>query len=142
MKQNMKVASYKTFNKNFFLNSVLNDFASAIFPNKLKLSVKSFLSFYHFIYFLPMKRVQDTCFKNSLVVLQFSFLRRHKSKMIFDQTTPVNSDRKCKMSKILSSAQRQLCSSRNSILLQVTRFIQLVHRQNMETSAEIFFIPA
>ena len=34
----MKVASYKTFNKNFFLNSVVNDFASAIFPNKLKLS--------------------------------------------------------------------------------------------------------
>ena len=26
-----------------------------------------------FFYFLPMKRVQDTCFKNSLVVLQFSF---------------------------------------------------------------------
>ena len=26
-----------------------------------------------FFYFLPMKRVQDTCFKSSLVVLQFSF---------------------------------------------------------------------
>ena len=29
----------------------------------------------------------------------------------------------------------------NSILLQVTRCIQLVHRQNMETSAEIFLTP-
>ena len=34
----MKVASYKTFNKNFFLNSVMNDFALVIFPNKLKLT--------------------------------------------------------------------------------------------------------
>ena len=45
--------------------------------------------------------------------------------------------------KDLFSAQRlQQYSSRNSILLQVTWCIQLVHGQNIETSAEIFFIPA
>ena len=72
-----------------------------------------------------------------------SFCVATSQNMIFDQTTPVNGDRKCKMSKILSSEQRlQQCSSGNSILLQVTRCIQLVHRQNMETSAEIFYIPA
>ena len=52
-----------------------------------------------FLLFFPRKRVSDTCFKNSLVVLQFSFLRRHKPKMIFDQTNPVNSDRKCKFQR-------------------------------------------
>ena len=58
--------------------------------------------------------------------------------MIFGQTTPVNSDRKCQF-QILSGVQRlQQCRSRNSLLLQVTRCIQLVHRQNMETSAGIF----
>ena len=36
-----------------------------------------------FFYFLPMKRVKDTCFKDSLVAIQFSFLGRHKPKIIF-----------------------------------------------------------
>ena len=59
----MKVASYKNFNKNFFLNSVVNDFASAIFPNKLKLSgpldfpsEKSFLLFYYFNLFFAHEK--------------------------------------------------------------------------------------
>ena len=34
----MKVAHTKTFNKNFSLKSVENDFALAIFPNKLELT--------------------------------------------------------------------------------------------------------
>ena len=37
----MKVASYKTFNKKFFLNSVMNDFELVIFLNKLKLTTKT-----------------------------------------------------------------------------------------------------
>ena len=44
IKWNMKVASYKTFNKNFSLKSVVNDFALAIFPNKLKLTTYRSLS--------------------------------------------------------------------------------------------------
>ena len=36
-----------------------------------------------FFDFLPMKRVKDTCFKDSLVAIQFSYLGRHKPKIIF-----------------------------------------------------------
>ena len=95
-------------------------------------------------YFLPMKMVLDTCFKNSLVVLQFSFFfASPQAKNHFWPDPPCEYRSKVSISKILSSAQRlHQFSSRNSILLQVTRCIQLVHRQNMETSAEIFFIPA
>ena len=96
-----------------------------------------------FSYFLLMKRVQGTCFKNSLVVLQFSFFASPQAKNHFWPDHLCEQRSKVSISKILSSAQRlQQCSSRNSILLQVTRCIQVVHRQNMETSAEIFFIPA
>ena len=96
-----------------------------------------------FFYFLPMKMVKDTCFKNSLFVLQLSFFASPQAKNDFWPDHPCEQRSKVSISKILSSAQRlQQFSSRNSILLQVTRCIQLVHRQNMETSAEIFFIPA
>ena len=43
----------------------------------------------------------------------------------------------------MSSAQQlPYYNLRNSILLQATRCIQVVHGQNMETSLEIFFKPA
>ena len=38
----MKVASYKNVSKNFFSESVVNDFALTSFPNKLKLIKKAF----------------------------------------------------------------------------------------------------
>ena len=52
-----------------------------------------------FFYFLPMKRVQGTCIKNSLAVLQFSFFASPQAKMIFGMTTSVNSDRKRKFQR-------------------------------------------
>ena len=90
-----------------------------------------------------MKSVYDKCFKYSLVVLQLSFFASPQAKNDFWPDHLCGQRSKVYISKILSSAQRlQQCSSRNSITLQVTRCIHLVHRQNMETSAEIFFIPA
>ena len=72
-----------------------------------------------FFYFFPMKRVQDTCFKNSLVVLQFSFFASPQAKNHFWPDHLCEQRSKVSISKILSSAQRlQQCSSRNSILLQ------------------------
>ena len=41
-----------------------------------------------FFYFLPMKRVQDTCFKNSLVVFQFSFFASPQAKNHFSPGHP------------------------------------------------------
>ena len=51
-----------------------------------------------FFYLMPMKRVWDTCVKNSSVVLQFYFFFwcGHKPKMIFGQITHAESDQMCK----------------------------------------------
>ena len=46
-----------------------------------------------FFYFLPTKRVKDTCFKNSSVVLQFFFSVATDQKWFFGQYTRVDSDR-------------------------------------------------
>ena len=62
--------------------------------------------------------------------------------MIFGETTPVKSDRKCKFHRFCPA--RSDCDNvdHEILLLQVIKCIQLAHRQNLKTSAEIFFIPA
>ena len=53
-----------------------------------------------FLLFFAHEKGQDTCFKDSSVVLQFFFyVCRHKPKKMFGQTTRVDSDRKCKFQR-------------------------------------------
>ena len=70
---------------------------------KVPLSLRAVLSTSRrkkdFFYFLPMKKVQDTCFKNSLVVLQFSFFASPQAKNHFWPDHPANSDRKCQFQR-------------------------------------------
>ena len=65
-----------------------------------------------------MKRVKDTCFKSSLVILQFSFTASPQAK------NDLWLDHPC-------GQQSKVYISQNSILLQVTRYLQLVrtHKQ-------------
>ena len=72
-------------------------------------------------------------FRKYLVALQFSFFASPQAKNDFWPDHPLNNDRKCQFQRFCLAQRLQQCSSRNSILLQVTRCIQLVHRQNMET---------
>ena len=67
-------------------------------------------------------------FSNSL------FMHHNKLKMIFGLTTLVDSDQKCKFTDFVRSTATAIMWLQNSILLQVIRCIQLVQRQNMETS--------
>ena len=51
------------------------------------------------------------------------FLHHHKPKMIFGQTTRVDSDRKCEFHRFCPARTHCNNSSRNSIMLKVIRFI-------------------